>query len=111
MSEFEVFIKNENSDYGDGFVINKYGDKYKLVAAREGKDGRVYMDWGFPQDKDRKPKAKAVPMGVPLGNYKDAIDCLKRVLQVLENPNSRPSPASAASALGGRVVDGEDIPF
>jgi hypothetical protein len=110
MSGFEVFIKNEGSDYGDGFVINKYGDKYKLVSAREGKDGRVYMDWGFPQDKDRKPKDKAIPMGVPLGNYKDAIGCLKRALQVLENPNTN-TPATAASTMGGKVVDEDDIGF
>jgi hypothetical protein len=110
MSGFEVFIKNEGSDYGDGFVINKYGDKYKLVSAREGKDGRVYMEWGFPQDKDKQPRPKAIPMGVPLGNYKEAINSLKRALQVLENPNTN-TPAAAAKTLGGKVVDDSDINF
>lgn len=114
MAEFEVFFKNESSDYGDGFVLNKYGDRYSLVSAREAKSGTVYKDWCFPQDKDKKPREKSVPMGVRLGTYTETVEALNRVLQVLQNPNSKPAttPASAASVMGGTVVDDDgSIPF
>ena len=109
MGEFEVFFKNEGSEYGDGVVLNKYGDRYSIIAARESQQGTLYKDWAFPQGKDKKPKDKAIPLGCRLGNLKETIKTLRSMLQVLENPNmSGNTPASAASALGGRVVKPEE---
>ena len=113
MSEFEVFIRNADSKYGDGIMVSKYGDNYSLIAARESKNGgTVYKDWAFPQDRDKQPKAKAIPMGVRLGNRNHAIDTLRRALQVLtetipQNPAAGPVPRGPV----GPVADESDLPF
>ena len=87
MSEFEMWIPNEGSKYGDGVVLNKYGDRYSIIAARESsKDGTIYKDWCFPQDKDKQPKDKSIPLGVRLGTHKETIRALKAMLSALENP-------------------------
>lgn len=114
MSEFEVFFRDNGSKYGEGFVLNKYGDRYSLVAARESKDGVVYKEWCFPQDKDRKPKDKTIPMGVRLGNYAEAVAALKAVLAALETPAATHlanKAVAVAKAMGGKVVAQDDIPF
>lgn len=97
MSEFELFFRNGSSDYGDGVVLNKHGDTYSIVTARESQNGgTVYKDWAFPQDKDRKPRAKAIPLGAKLGNRTQAIGILRAMLGALEKPasaNNDPVPA------------------
>jgi hypothetical protein len=73
MSEFELFFDLQ-SDYGDGIVLNKYGDRFSLIAARKSSkaEGTIWKDFCFPQDKDKKPRAKAIPLGVRLGNMSEA---------------------------------------
>ena len=98
MSEFELFLKIEGSQYGDGVLLDKYGDRYSLVSARESKNGgTVWKQWAFPQTKDKKPMDKAVPMGVRLGNREQAIQILKQALAALSDrsgqlPHNDPVP-------------------
>jgi hypothetical protein len=80
MSEFELTVEVPNSQYGDIIIINKYGDRYSLVAGGSSKKGGSnYMKWCFPQGQDKKPREKAVPWGVPLGNKNDAIEVIKGI--------------------------------
>lgn len=102
MSEFELFFAIEGNQYGEGVMLNKHGDRYSLIAARESqKGGTVYMEWAFPQDKERKPKAKAIPLGVKLGDRNHAIGILRSILLALEKPNNDPVPKGKD----------QDIPF
>ena len=111
MSEFELFIKVDGSQYGDGVLLDKYGDRYSLIAAQESKSavGTVYKRWVFPQTKDKKPMDKAVPMGVRLGNREQAIQILKQALAALSDrsgqlPHNDPVPRN-------RDDDDSSIPF
>ena len=99
MAEFEIFLRADGSEYGDGVILDKYGDRYSLIAAQESKSavGTVYKRWAFPQGRDKKPLEKAVPMGVRLGNRTQAIQILKQALAALsdrsgEVPHNDPVP-------------------
>lgn len=88
MSQFEVFIRFSDSAYNDGILLSKYGDNYSLVSARESKNGNVYKDWAFPQDKDKKPKERSIPLGIKIGNYTETVRVLKAALAALENTDT-----------------------
>jgi hypothetical protein len=106
MSEFEVSIPIEGSQYGERIIVNKYGDQYSLVLGREGKgNGTVYMQWGHPSDKDKQPRPKAIPWKIPLGNYVQAKAMLQALIAVFEAPAT-----STPKASPGKPAD-EDIPF
>jgi hypothetical protein len=47
------------------------------------KNQENHKRWAFPQTKDRQPGEKAIPMGVKLGNQRDAIEVLKYFLEQL----------------------------
>ena len=103
MSNFELFF-DMGTEYGDGITLNKYGDRYSLVRSRKSKkaDGTIYMDWAFPQDRDKEPRKKAIPLGVNLGNKTEAVAFLRWALGQLE-PNGKPVPQPLPS--------GDSIPF
>lgn len=67
----EKYFRMMNEKYGSGIGIEEYNGKFSLVSARKGSDGNYYSDWAFPQDKDRKPREKAIPVKVPLGDSRD----------------------------------------
>ena len=105
MSEFEVFFRIEGGEYGDGVMLNKYGDSYSLVAAQESqKGGTVYKRWCKPIfGKDRTVGEKSVPMGVKIGNRNQAIGILRAALaaldkehSILSKPNNDPIPSKPA---------------
>ena len=97
MSDFEVFFKLESSDWNDGILLNKYGDQYSLLAAQEGKEGNAWKRWVFPQNKDREPLDKAIPMGVKLGRKDEAIELIEKIYAELTGKDPEP--------------DSEDVPF
>ena len=91
MSEFEVFYDLQ-TDYGDGLVLNKYGDRYSIIAARKSSkaEGTVWKDWAFPCGKDKKPKDKAIPLGVRLGDRAEAKRFANWLVQQLSTPGNKP---------------------
>jgi hypothetical protein len=78
MSEF---IRTDQ-EYGNGVKLAEYKGKYYLHACREGKDGNVYDDWAYPQGPNRKPKDKAVPVKINLGDRETA---KKTLIMILNN--------------------------
>ena len=46
----------------------------------------------FPQNKDREPIDKAIPMGVKLGDQREAIAILKHFLEQLNAPVEDDAP-------------------
>lgn len=113
MSEFELWFPTEGSKYGDGVVLNKYGDRYSILAARESKEGgTIFKEWCFPQDKDKQPRGKSIPLGVRLGNHGQTVQTLKLMLAALEKPQAPSNTAaSVAKTMGGKPADTDDIPF
>ena len=81
----DIIITNEK--YRRGFKLDAYGDIYSLVAAREYTDKsgetKEAMEWAFPQDKDRNPREKAIPVKIELGTKDQAIKHLRDVLEQL----------------------------
>jgi hypothetical protein len=71
------FIK---TDQKNGIKLVEYKEKFYLHAAREGTDGKVYDDWAFPENRDRKPNEKAIPVKVALGDKERAIKTLFALL-------------------------------
>jgi hypothetical protein len=83
----ELFFRIEGGEYGDGVLLNKYGDGYSLIAAQESQNGgTIFKRWCKPVfGKDRKVSEKSVPMGVKLGNRTQAIGILRAALAALDN--------------------------
>ncbi len=84
----EIWYKTESSEYREGFFLNEYhkgndNECFYLSSGREGNEGTNYKEWAFPQDKDRKPREKAIPVSVKLGTRNEAIEVLKKVLREL----------------------------
>lgn len=106
MSEFEIPFKLDN-DYGDMVLLEKYGDRYSVCSAQEGKDGGVYKRWCYPQRRvegKNVPAEKGIPMKVTLGNRNQAVTILQGMLAALMPPVNNPAPS-------GKPVDDGDIPF
>ena len=71
--------------YHSGFALDFYKG-ISLVSARAGKDGNIWAEWAFPQDRDKKPKEKAVPVKVFLGDdEEEAIENLRKVAMILKD--------------------------
>ena len=115
----DITIKIKSSQYNDCLQLNEYGGKISLCAAREGKDGTVWKDWAFPQDKDRKPRAKAIPVKVLLGNSEDEARATLQALLAGLDGKIAPQPVrddpypdqSYADGEGPPPIDKDDIPF
>ena len=110
LSEFEISIPIPNSNYGEVIIIEKYGDTYSLILGRasQNSEGTVWKQWGFPQDKDKNPRPKAIPWKIPLGNYTDAVDVLAKLCRALKPVISTQTPVPATKK---DVELGDDIPF
>ena len=81
----DIFFENESSQYGDGVLLNEYRGEFALVAAKR-KDGKVFMEWVFPQKRDgsKEPMDKSLPWKIKLGPKEEAIKALKYFLGKLE---------------------------
>ena len=90
-----------DEQYRNGVALEEHEGKISIVRANEGKDGGVYVKWGFPQGKDRGPIAKSIPWKVELGDKEEAAAILNRFLIELDAPND---PANAP-------IDDSTIPF
>ena len=101
-------ITMADSKYGDCILLDEYNGQISIVSAREGKDGKVHPQWAYPQDKDRKPREKAIPLKVTLGDRDTAIRHLRYMLDCLEAGGGEDEPPVSAPAPG--PVD-DDIPF
>ncbi len=107
----EVFYEYKSSQYGDGIVLNEYRNEFSLAVAKR-KDGKIFMDWVFPQKRDgnKEPIDKSLPWKIKLGPKDEAIKVLKFFLEKLERDTSSPNDVPE----DGRGKDGPydyDIPF
>jgi hypothetical protein len=87
MSEFEVSIPIDGSQYDELMLVQKRGDQYSLVLGRRGKEnGTNYMQWGHPSGPDKQPRPKAIPWKIPLGNYTQATTMIEKLMAVFVKP-------------------------
>ena len=81
----EKFIALKDSKYNEGVQLEEYNGSFSLVTARKGDDDKVYLKWGFPQSKDRKPIEKSIPWKVTIGNdITEAIQMLELFILTLD---------------------------
>jgi len=71
-----------NEQYKTGIAIEEYNGVYGIVACQEGKDGKIYSRWGFPE-KNKEPSAKAIPWKITLGDGEEAVKRLTMLRAVL----------------------------
>jgi len=80
-----------DEQYREGFVVQKYKDKYSLVAARQydTKDGetKIAVRWGEVEVGAKREKKK-LPMGVSLGS--DPATILRRALSIIADGEGMP---------------------
>jgi len=90
----EIFYEYKSSQYGDGVLLNEFRDEFSLVAAKR-KDGKVFMEWVFPQKRDgsKEPIDKSLPWKIKLGPKAEAIQVLKFFIEQLEGGTSSATAA------------------
>jgi len=95
MAEDKFFIKDEDSAYGEGILVDEYNNNWSLVSARKGKDGTVYMQWAYPQKRDgsKGPIDKSVPWKIKIGDSKAAAASrLRELALMIEGEGGEPAP-------------------
>ena len=94
MLDNKFFYPDPDSQYGEGVMLDEYNGKWSLVSARQGKDGKVFMQWAYPQARDgsKKPIDKSVPWKVSFGSKDVTINALRHFLTILDpdNPDAIP---------------------
>lgn len=106
MSNVEITIPIEGSQYNELIVINKYNEQYSLVLGGTSKDGNVFMKWGFPQGPDKQPREKGVPWKIPLGSAAEARNTIAKVAQAFGL-----KVVSATTVQTDGPYMGDDIPY
>lgn len=71
MPDQDFFFPLPNDEYNKGVTLQEYAGSWFLVSSREGRDGKTYHDWCFPQDKDKKPREKALPWKIKIGSSRE----------------------------------------
>ncbi len=81
---FEIFFPYPKSEYNEGIMLEEYKNTYCLVSAMSGQNG-AFKKWCYPQTKNRFASEKAIPWKINLGNHRESIDMLRKILDELEN--------------------------
>ena len=122
----DTFIETD-SKYGSGMCLDDYNDMISICNAHPDGD-KVWLEWCFAQDKDRKPREKGLPWKINIGRVSDAIHNLRSMADSLEHIYNSPgamaeqkgttSPASKKTGLpGGKLTNNptnsakDDVPF
>jgi len=75
----DIIIEIPGSKYGEVIIIDEYGGVFGLALGRKGTDGKIYRNWVFPQNKDRKPTDKAIPLKIPFGSKEAAQEIVRQL--------------------------------
>ena len=80
----DTFIELHDSKWHEGVKLDEYQGEISLVTARQDAEGKVYLKWGFPQNKDREPIDKSIPWKVKIGDSKaEAVTMLREFIDAL----------------------------
>lgn len=105
-----------NSEWKRGAALDYYNREISIVAANEGKDGKIYMAWVFPQTKERKASDKTIPLKITLGDTGTAISILEDWIEILrgeksDEPVEPVEPVEPLKPFHRRENTKNDIPF
>ena len=106
--EEKSFIETDDQ-YGSGLCLNKYKGEISICSAHKGDDGKIYLDWIYPQTKDRKPSEKTLPWKIGLGEAKQAAKCLRYLAEMLDSTITTALPVKRESS--DPAVKKDDVPF
>ncbi|MCJ7808885.1 MAG: hypothetical protein MUP26_01360 [Desulfobulbaceae bacterium] len=109
----DIFYEYEDSQFGDGVVLNEYRNEFSFVAAKQ-KDGKTFMEWMYPQKKDgsKQPIDKSLPWKIKLGSKEEAIRLLKFFLEKLEGgPSASVEAPKQTRRNDAPPEDYDDAPF
>ena len=77
----DIFIMT-NPEYNEGVLVTTYKGKYRLIAAKQGKD-KVFQTWADVEiGKDKK---KRLPVSVNLGA--DPVAVLEKIREAISDEN------------------------
>ena len=80
------FFMETDKQYGNGLLLNEHNGVVSIISAGKPRgNGTVYMKWAYPQigPKPGEPAHTAIPMGVRLGNAREAVKILRFFLKQL----------------------------
>lgn len=109
----ETVIEIEGNKYGEVVIIEEYNGKYSLCSGRVGRDGGVYKNWAFPQDKNKNPRETAVPIKINIGDEAAAREMIFQIEYAFKALTEKPELRENNKADYGKAVkdDDKDIPF
>ena len=82
------FFARKDSKYGEGVLLDEYNGSWSIVSAREGKDGKVYMEWMYPQKRGegaKGPMEKSLPWKISFGSKEEMVATLRNILNKLSD--------------------------
>ena len=91
-----TFMQFEDSNYGEGIVLQEYNGEWSLVNANRGEQDVVYLRWAYPQGRGKNagPIEKSLPWKITIGKDKaQAIETLTWFLRALKGGDKEPAPA------------------
>ena len=93
----ETFVE-QDMQYHSGVCLDEYNDEISICSAQRGNDKKVYLKWGYPQNKDRKPSEKSLPWKVGLSSKSQAIETLELFIRELKG-TKQPDQAANSDAI------------
>ena len=102
----ETYVETDQQ-YNSGLCLDDYGNEISICKAHADSqnEDEIYLDWIFPQNKDRKPIEKSLPWKIVLGETGQAVKILRYLADMLEK-NTAPETPSAE-----KVEKKDDVPF
>ena len=93
MAEDKWFSADEDSQYGEGILVDEYHGSWSLVSARQSNEGKTFMQWCYPQKRDgsKGPMDKSFPWKIKIGNSKEAAaNRLRELALIIEGADGEP---------------------
>jgi hypothetical protein len=90
MADFKIddtYVET-NSDCKRGCGLSNYNGIISIADCNEGKDGKKYMAWVYPQVKKDTPGKNVIPNQVRLGDIDQAKTILNRYLSFLNGDHA-----------------------
>ena len=96
----------ELGQHDERLMLNEYKGRIAILVCREGRDGRNFFRMAYPKTKDGHGET-AIPLGVTLGQPKQAIGILEQFTAVLKAKYGQGQGAPP----GRREPGDDDIPY
>jgi hypothetical protein len=106
--EEKTYIEIDDQ-YRSGVCLNEYNGEISICSAHQDNNDTVYLDWIFPQTKDRKPSEKTLPWKITLGKPEKAAKHLRWLAEMTGALEKTDKPEEKGS--NNPAVKKDDVPF